>query len=167
MVCKSCGAAIADDALFCTSCGAAVAEETAVETVPAGDASVEATVETTNYTVEDAAEPVDPGKTFGLISMICGIVALVLGALGSCVCACFGGSLPFIAGVAGIVFGILGMNKSKAAGIENKQAKLGLILSIAGLAVIIIGIVVNAILGGVISAIQSASQPSYGYNYYY
>ena len=61
MICKNCGAHLADNTVFCTNCGNAVE----------GVSSYEETVVT--------AQPVmtDPGKTLGMVSMILGIASLV------------------------------------------------------------------------------------------
>jgi hypothetical protein len=90
---------------------------------------------------------VDPGKTFGMVSMIAGIAGLVLGTVLSCACACLGSIIPAIASVVAIVLGIMAMNKSKAAGYTNKMALAGIILGAVALVVILVFIIVNAVIG--------------------
>ncbi len=135
MFCSACGAEIQDGIEVCSACGKSLVDgeveavETSVTQVPA----------------------VDPGKTFGLVSLICGIVALALGTICSCLAACLGGAIPFVVAVVGIVFGILGQKKSAEVGLKNKFATIGMILSIVAVAVIIVFIIVNAVLGAMLS----------------
>ena len=107
MFCKNCGCNIADNATFCHKCGA-----------PQQDVPV-------------AVE--DPGQKLGTAAMILGIITLVTGLL----CGCWGGYIPLGCGITGLVLGIVGGNKSKAAGFENKDAKSGIVLSIVGMAVVL------------------------------
>ncbi len=145
MVCNVCGASNADDAKFCANCGNVFGNAAAEQ---AGNsfgydpnvASVEPNYSTT-------PEITDPGKTFGLVSMIIGIVSTVLGLVCSCALSCIGGFLPALAGIAGIVLGILGMNKSKQVGLKNKFALIGIILSSVGVGVVLIIVIINLILG--------------------
>ena len=55
------------------------------------------------------------------------------------------------------------MDKSQAAGFENKQAKTGMILSIVAIVVIVVFIIANAILGGVLAASGAFDCSSFGY----
>ena len=154
MICKNCGATLAPNTVFCTHCGAKVETETQQ---PASTPVTEQTFETQ---IEQPA--VDPGKTKGTLALVFGIIAIAGGAICSCFFACLGGFVPLIFGVLGIVFGIMGNNASKAAGFENKSAKIGMILSIVGIALIILFIIVNAIIGAV-----SAAGSSFSNSYYY
>lgn len=145
MVCKNCGATLASRTVFCTHCGAKVEVETQQ---PYADAPVTEQIFETQ--IEQPA--VDPGKTKGTLALVFGIIAIAGGAICSCLFACLGGFVPLIFGILGIVFGIMGSNASKAAGFENKSAKIGMILSIVGIAVIILFIIANAILGAIIQS---------------
>ena len=125
-------------------------EEDPVVEVPVMEAPVEeAPAE------ETAVAAVDPGEGMGKASFVLGIISLAAGAVCSCIAACLGGAAPLICGIVGIVLSIMATNKSKAAGFENKKAKTGLILSIAGIAVILVFIVINAILGVGMGAIMA------------
>ena len=145
MVCKICGANNTDDAKFCANCGevfenvAAEQAETSFEYDP-NVASVEPDFNTTTVVT-------DPGKTFGLISMIIGIVSAVLGVACTCALGCIGGTFPALVGVAGFVLGIIGMNKSKQAGFKNKNALIGIILSGVGIGAILIITIINFAIG--------------------
>lgn len=77
----------------------------------------------------------DPGKGLGIASLILGICGLVMGSVCSCLFSCLGGIPSLIVSVVGLILGILGKNKSAAAGFSNGPAKIGFILSIIGLAV--------------------------------
>ena len=146
MKCTFCGAELNDDVMFCTECGRAV------EATPAEPAEA--------FVKADK----DPGKIFGIISLILGILAIVFPILFTpCCCCCSTYGIIFIAiaeviafimAIAGIILGALGSKKSKAAGYKNTLATIGLILSIisAALAVIaivlaIVGIVLVFVLG--------------------
>ena len=58
-----------------------------------------------------ASAAINPGKTFGIISLITSIIGI---------------------GLAGVIFGILGLIKSKKAGFKNPLALVGLILGAIG-----------------------------------
>ena len=143
MICKYCGMDV-EPAEVCSACGAPLTDEEIPAEVPA----------------------VDPGAQKGTIALILGIAALALGALCSCLAACLGGILPLGLAIAGIVLGSMAMKASKAAGFDNKKAKIGMILSIAAIVVIVIFIIINAILGGIIGA-SSVLGSSTSSGYYY
>lgn len=153
MLCKNCNNPLEEGTKFCAICGAAVeespdaAEVTEIAEIPEPEIIAENTT--------------DPGKTFGLISLILGIASLVL-TLGCSCCTCgsgmFGvallGIIAFIGGavveallsVGGIILGIVGSIKSKGAGIKNKLAIVGIILSAAALVVIVVIVIVYIVL---------------------
>lgn len=137
MLCRNCGNLIADDATFCNACGAnqqpAPQEPVYAPQQPVYTPSVE-----------------DPGKSQGTAAFILGICSLSVGTICSCLLAFLGGLLPLIAAIVGIIMGKKGMDASAAAGFENKKAKTGMILSIVAIAVIIVFIILNAILGAVL-----------------
>ena len=135
--CKNCGKPMDMSANVCGNCG-----------TPVTDAKL-----TQKPNAPEPAAPdkttADPGQSAGKTSMILGIVALAMGAICSCLAACLGGFVPLVCAVVSIVMGSQAMNKSKAAGFENKQAKLGMTLSVVAIVVIVIFIIVNSIIGGV------------------
>lgn len=165
MYCKNCGALNAEDVAFCANCGAEMQAEVEAPVVESAYEPVEA----------PAAEPVvveqeakDPGKTLGIVSLILGIAAIVLGTVCSCGCACLGSILPCVLAVVGIILGIIGMNKSKAAGFSNKLALIGIILSGVSVLVMVIFVIINAVIGGASSLFSMFEEtPSYGYDDYY
>lgn len=154
MFCIHCGAQISDNAAFCENCGAAVSatSEESVQSVeqpvcaqPNNTADTQQPVSASVVTVED------PGKQMGLISMILGIIGLALGSICSCLFACLGGFLPLAAAIVGVVLGVKAKAKSAEAGFANKQAQVGVILSIVAIALIVIFVIANAIIGGVVA----------------
>lgn len=80
----------------------------------------------------------DPGKGLGVASLVLGICGLVFGILCPCLAACLGAILPLALSITGLILGILGKNKSAAAGFSNGPAKVGFILSIVALAITLI-----------------------------
>ncbi|MBR6514086.1 MAG: zinc-ribbon domain-containing protein [Clostridia bacterium] len=123
MICKNCGALIEDEITVCPECGTAVEENEGGEIVAAKD----------------------PGKALGIISLILGIVGVVAS---PCTCTCFGGFLPFVASIVGIILGVIGGKKSTAAGFSNKLAKIGMILSIVGVVLFVALLIVIIIFNG-------------------
>ena len=83
------------------------------------------------------AQGTNPGKTFGITGLILGIVGFFV---------------AFIAPIAGLVFSIIGRNRSKRAGQKNGVATAGIIVSIialiANIIVVIALISIGAALGG-------------------
>lgn len=179
MYCKNCGNVIPDGVAFCTSCGAAATPAAPVTDVPpvvqqdppaapyAPPAQPYAPpaggyvppVPPVNPIPDPGyagaaipAQVEDPGKKLGTISLILGIVGLAVGSICSCLFACLGGILPLAAAIVGIVLGKQAQDKSKAAGFENKNGKIGMILSIVAVAIIVVFIIVNAIAGGVMAS---------------
>ena len=127
MKCTNCGAESIADEKFCYVCGAELPQEAVV--------------------AEGVVETKDPGKVFGLISMILGIVGLAL----SVICCTYGAYLASPMGIAAIVLGVIGNTKSRSAGFENKQGKLGLIL---GVVAIVVGVVMS-ICGALLSLLPA------------
>ncbi|MBE7040961.1 MAG: zinc-ribbon domain-containing protein [Ruminococcaceae bacterium] len=70
-----------------------------------------------------------PGKTLGLVSMILGIVSI----------ACC--NLLGLVSIAGLITGILSSKQAKAAGLKNNQSLAGIICSIIGLVLFIVGVI--------------------------
>lgn len=157
MICNHCNQYNPDGAAFCENCGAPL---TAAPTV---NTDIPQVTPTPDYSAPAANPNVDPGKSQGTIALILGIVSLVLGTICSCLLACLGGILPLIAAIIGVILGKSAMNKSQAAGFENKQAKTGMILSIIAIVVIVVFIIGNAILGGVLAASGAMDYSNFGY----
>ena len=101
--------------------------------------------ETPNYNGEVVGEPKESGKAKA--SMICGIVSVVLCAIG---CLCCIGYAGIPVAIIAIVLAI--MSKSETDGVFTKQAKIGLICGIAAFAVLIVGFVVGLVIGFASSA---------------
>ena len=122
MFCNKCGKEIDDGSRFCNHCGATLTPEAAP--------------------VQTNTAPADPGKSYGDMSYILGIVSLVLSFLSFCTY----GSVNFITAILGIVFGFMGKNQSEAAGFENKKAKNGIIMSFVALGLTILFVVLFLLL---------------------
>lgn len=129
MFCNKCGKEIDDGSRFCNHCGATLTPAPAP--------------------VQTNTAPIDPGKSYGDLSYILGIVSLVL----SIGVFCTYGSVNFIACILGIVFGFVGKSQSEAAGFENKKAKTGILLSFValGLAILFLAIFLVLYFGLMIS----------------
>lgn len=135
MICKSCGYENAEGSVFCANCGASM--EAPVAEVVVDQPIVEAPV----VAEKKKSEPM------GIISMILGIVGLLGSTICSCLCGCLGGSPALLMCIAGVVLGVIGMNKSKKLGEKNTMALVGIILSGVGILLFII----FALVGGAIS----------------
>lgn len=135
MICKSCGYENAEGSVFCANCGASM--EAPVAEVVADQPYVETPV----VAEKKKAEPM------GIIAMILGILGLLGSTICSCLCGCLGGSPALIMCIAGVVLGIIGLNKSKKQGEKNTMALVGIILSGVGILLFII----FALVGGAIS----------------
>ena len=131
MNCSFCGAELENGSSFCGVCGNS--------TYSVGYTPV-AVVE----------KKKNPGFVFGLISLICGIVAVlsVLAGLPYCCCVYVavpvmigGGILGTILAIVSIVLAIIGLKKSKAGGFKNAMAIVGIILSVLAMVFIVIEIV--------------------------
>ena len=129
MKCNICGAELAENATCCDICGAAVVADTL------GSSFGELPAK-------------NPGKVLGILSLIFGIIAIVLGTICSCSCACLGSILPAIFAIVGVILGIIGMSKSKAAGFSNPLALVGLILSGVAIVIMLLFIIINGVIGG-------------------
>lgn len=141
MLCKNCGNPLEEGAKFCAVCG------TVVEEAP---------VDANGATVEPA--PSDPGKVFGIISMVVAIVGILLSTVCTCCTGCFGVAPAVICGIAALVLGILGKKKSAEAGFKNTFALVGMIIGIVVLALGVlaaIGWLIYTILVGGVSLFGS------------
>ena len=137
MICKYCGADIAEGSAFCTSCGAAVEAETAPETAPE---TVEVAAEEVVVT-ESTAAPQKASKTamiLGIVSLVCSLLAPI-GSCGYCCC----GAPGLLLWIGSIVTAIISFVQAK----KNGQKKSG--LAIAGL-IVSVAFAVLAAIGTVI-----------------
>lgn len=96
--------------------------------------------EGTNYTGEVVGEPKESGKAKA--SMICGIIGVVLSAIGCFCCIGYAG-IPL--SIIAIVMAVISKNETD--GELTKQAKIGLICGIVGLVLLILGFVIGFIIG--------------------
>lgn len=155
MICKVCGIEV-ESGDVCPACGASLVEET-----------VEETVEVLNIDEAPADVPaVDPGAQKGKTALILGIVSLVLNF------ACCIPGLSLIAGIVALVFAISASKMSKAAGFDNKNAKIGMILAIIALVLGVIVPILSFVLGiagGMMTALTESNNVSSSYSggYYY
>ena len=162
--CKNCGAEA--NGAFCTSCGAPIDQPAADEVIqppiaeqPADEVPV----------VEPELPPVkDPGKVFGIISLILGILGLVVSVTCCCIAPYVGGPLAGIFAIAAIILGVIGGKKSAEAGCKNGMAKIGKILGILILVLIVLAVVavivfyvLYAVLGISIAGMEMSSTPYY------
>ncbi len=108
MFCKNCGAECADGVKFCEKCGTAMDQP--VYQTPVANNSF-------------------PGKGMGIASMVLGIVALVL----FCI---FYISIP--CGIVGLVLGALAYKKARAVGVKSNIITAGIVCSCVALGIEII-----------------------------
>lgn len=137
MTCKSCGYENAEGSVFCANCGASM-EAPAVEPV----------VETTYEQPVEVVAPAKKSNGMTIAALILGIVGLVGNTICSCLCGCLGGAPSLLMSIAGLVLGIVAMNKSKKEGEKNNMALTAIILSGVGILLYII----FALVGGAISS---------------
>jgi hypothetical protein len=74
--------------------------------------------------------PVADGKTLGIVGLV----------------------LAFVFSLAGLIVSIIARNQSKAAGVENTPATIGIIVSIIGLVIGVIAIIANIALFATLGA---------------
>lgn len=126
MVCKNCGAELAQDAKFCTVCGAQV--ETTVppqqQYTTSGEYSAQPQAGQPVYTQPVMQQPVyvaqnQPGHGFAVASLVLGIVSFF----------CCG----FITGILAIIFGAVAKNKGNRSG----MATAGIVCGIVGIVLLI------------------------------
>lgn len=152
MFCNHCGQEIPENNRFCQNCGAPVTPAYAPTEADPNFQQPQDTLQYAAYPPVYPAAPVDPGASTGTAAFVLGLVGLIVGAICSCGCAILGGFLPLIACILAIVFGYQAKQKSAQVGLQNSRAQTGLILGIIGIAVILIFIIINAILGATMGA---------------
>ena len=171
MFCTKCGSPLPEDGI-CRVC--AVSEEPIAEPVaePVAEPIEPAAIEEIPNAEPAEATPelpaVDPGKTLGIISMILGIVAVLLNSVCSCIplLGCVTTVIAIIAAIAGAVLGFIAMSKSKAAGFKNTLALVGVILSIASVALWLFSLIFSLIFGSLPALFSTTSSSSSYYSYY-
>lgn len=84
--------------------------------------------------------PIDPGKNYGLASLILGIASY------SCSCCLCG--MGFIVSAIGLALGIVALNKSKSAGQTNGMAIAGIIICATGILTSLISTIVSIVASG-------------------
>ncbi len=172
MICPNCGTQNAETAKFCKGCGSALQAAPVAETTyteqpmqnempaeqptymeqPMPNAAPVITNEPPVYNAVVTEQPTkDPGKVFGIIALVVGILSLPLSSVCVCTCSCFGPSIGLVLAIVGAILGFIGKKKSKEAGFKNTLALVGMILSIAsiviGLLTIVIIFVVPMLMG--------------------
>ena len=151
MFCTKCGQEVPEGNRFCEHCGAPMTSEEEVPVIVEAPAAEEVPV-APEVTEAPAAPVEDPGASTAKTAFILGLVGLIAGAICSCSCALAGGILPMICSILAIVFAYQAKQKSAAAGLENKKATTAMILGIAGIAVIVVFVIINMIFGAVMGA---------------
>lgn len=122
MFCPNCGAQNPDNTAFCANCGTSFTQSAApVYGQPAAPVY--------GQPVYPVAPVANPGKGYGITSMVLGIVALVL--------FCFW-YVVIPASIVGCALAGVGLKKSKDAGMGNGMAVAGLVCSIIALAIYLI-----------------------------
>lgn len=115
-------------------------------------------------------KPKNPGNVLGIVSLILGCLSLVF-PLGCCMCSCISSlfslmipvtgmfalivqivlvGLSLVFGVVGLILAIIGKKKSKAVGMKNTMATIGLITSIFGLVIsvaLLVYLIICTVLG--------------------
>ncbi|MBQ7780250.1 MAG: zinc-ribbon domain-containing protein [Clostridia bacterium] len=153
MFCKNCGQESTDNSRFCHFCGTELAPESTPAEEPTAqkaETPIQPEVNPVNYSAP--ITPADPGAGLGTAAFILGIVGLSVGAICSCLFATLGGILPLACAIVAVVLGINAKKKSAAVGLENKKAKIGLILGVIAIAVIVVFIALNGILGAIMGS---------------
>lgn len=124
-------------------CGEYVEKEVQGEETPAAGSCAQ-TVE--EDSTEGFAEQ-QPGKKFGIASLVLGIVGILGNTCCSC-CGCLGKIPTFVAPLVGLILGIVGMSKAKKAGGKNGLALAGLIVSVGALVIFIVMSVFSLLMNG-------------------
>lgn len=133
MFCPTCGNNCPDNAISCPNCGHSFGNAQQPPVNP--------------YMYNNAPAAPKNSKTV----LVLGIVALVICATMGCLCGCLGALPGIVCAIISIVLGS-GAKKELAFGQEDKNIKTGMLLSYIALGVAVLFIVLNAILGGVLTA---------------
>ena len=160
MFCNKCGQEISAGDRFCQHCGAPVVpvEDTPVQQPAAAEIAtpVEPVIPTEPVTPVTPVTPdtpvEDPGASTGKTAFTLGLIGLIAGAICSCGCALLGSIAPLICSILAIVFGNKAKQQSAAAGFENSKAKTAVTLGIIGIAVVVIFVILNMVLGAIMGA---------------
>lgn len=89
------------------------------------------------------------GKIFGIISLALGIISIVFGTFFGCCCLCYSpifNFIPTVIAIAGAALGVVSTVLSKKSGVKDKLGTLGLVLSIAAIALMIALFIVSIII---------------------
>lgn len=148
MFCPKCGSQCGDNSAFCSNCGMTF-NDTNSQSNQNGQVNQPNQLPTyptqqyqqptpppygqqpipPQYQQPYQPQPIVPGKGMSIASLVLGIVAIVF-------CCAFYISIP--CGVAGLILGIIGNNKSKQFGIKNGIAVAGIVCSAIGLALCVV-----------------------------
>lgn len=165
MKCNICGAELEKNAVFCETCGSAVINS-AVD---------ESTDEALVGELLSDKPAKNPGKGLGIAGMIVAIVSVLPFACCCCPYTVWIGIIGMIVSLAcavtGLILSIIGMKKSKAVGLKNVFATVGLIISCVALALcaVVLTLIIIAVIGYVLLILLGlgssiAAESSY---YYY
>ncbi|MBR5280513.1 MAG: zinc-ribbon domain-containing protein [Clostridia bacterium] len=136
MFCMNCGTELKPDTIFCHNCGTKVITNMQEAPTPI---EVQSTISKNS------------GRGFGIASLVLGIVSLALSFQGSIA--------PCICGILGIIFGAIGMGISKKAGVRNRCATAGLILSIIGVSVTLLVNIIYWIISILMATPSTSTNP--------
>ena len=165
MKCIICGADLVENAVFCGNCGNAVVKESSAEEVqeiifeedqkeevaPAEREAPQKAEPTSQEKVTDKKKgkkekKKNPGTLFGVLALVFGLISFLTGAICTCPFSIAGGFLPLVVAVLGIVFGFLGISKSKKAGCKNVLGVIAIILSALSAVSILLLVIANVVL---------------------
>ena len=82
----------------------------------------------------------------GVLALVFGLISFLTGAICTCPFSIAGGFLPLVVAVLGIVFGFLGISKSKKAGCKNVLGVIAIILSALSAVSILLLVIANVVL---------------------
>ena len=91
-----------------------------------------------------------PGKGLGIAAVVVGALSLVVGVVLNCLCGMLGSIPFFVTAIVAIVLGAIAMKKASDAGSKNTLALVGLILGIVAIVALIVGIILNGVLGALL-----------------
>jgi len=156
MFCPKCGNQVPDGAPFCTACGNALTAQQAAPVVQQAAPVVQQAAPVVQQPQKYQPMSEKTAQTLGLASMIVGIASLALALLIPIIGWAGGSNVAGVCGGAGLALGIVAFLVSRAHGFENKNARLGIWLSAAGICA---GVLIETIAGWI--AVEKASN-AYG-----
>jgi len=133
--CQGCGTPIQQTDTVCPNCGMAIANQ------PQGTSADKSII----VNVQQPAVPAPPGKGMSIASLVLGIIALIDTPLVIVTLGCMSLFVIPVA-IVGLILGIIGKKKLKAAGAPFGMATAGIVMSTISLAITLILLVI-ALLG--------------------